>query len=214
MTKPRVLIISEEFHLNDGLVEPLRATGCQVVTARTGAEALGLARSFLPEFILLDCPLPDTDPIALGWAIRNQVQQDTVPLFLISEDRNGSSSGGSLRGLIDRFVSFLIRRETAESESDTINTQGLLIDRRRHRAAIDRRQLDLTPTEFRLLWTLASKPGFVMARGQLTDSCAGTNGIVQERTVDAHVKSIRRKLGERAELVETVRGVGYRFREA
>lgn len=90
---------------------------------------------------------------------------------------------------------------------------GLRIDRRRHQASIDDRELRLTPTEFNLLWTLAAAPGQVFTRAELIDALRGEAAVGQARTIDVHVKSIRRKLGERADLIETVHGLGYRLRQ-
>jgi DNA-binding response OmpR family regulator len=73
--------------------------------------------------------------------------------------------------------------------------------------------LSLTPTEFRLLWELVRRPGYVLSRSELTRTCKGSENAVQARTIDAHIKSIRRKLRDRAHLIETVHGVGYRFQE-
>ena len=85
------------------------------------------------------------------------------------------------------------------------------MDRRRHRAWIDGCELNLTPTEFRLVWMLAEDPGRVFERRDLFAACTGDEGSRHARTIDVHVKAIRAKLGERADLVETVHGVGYRL---
>ena len=91
---------------------------------------------------------------------------------------------------------------------------GLTIDRKRHQADVDGRDLYLTLTEFRIIWTLSLHPGVVVSRKQLADSCCEHAGSIQERTIDAHIRAIRHKLKNRADLVETVRGVGYRFTDA
>lgn len=96
---------------------------------------------------------------------------------------------------------------------DSIEHQGLKLDRVRHRVWTDGQPLHLTPTEFKLLWELASRPGYVLSRAALSQECRSTGSAVQTRTVDAHIKSIRRKLNHYAKLIETVHGVGYRFRE-
>jgi two-component system phosphate regulon response regulator PhoB len=103
--------------------------------------------------------------------------------------------------------------DTVEREN-MISSQGLEMDWRRHRASIDGRALGLTRTEFRLLWALASEAGKVFDRRLLTRMC-GCNGSprVQVRTIDVHINTIRGKLGDRSTLIETVHGVGYRFRE-
>ncbi len=94
-----------------------------------------------------------------------------------------------------------------------ISTQGLEIDARRFRCFVEGRELKLTLTEFRLLYTLARGGGVVFTRQELATSCLGAAADTQQRTIDVHIKTLRQKLAERADLVETVRGVGYRFRD-
>ena len=132
-------------------------------------------------------------------------------MFWISERKNGKGSG--LVDFANRVVSFFNRNHSQTAEPDTIEVLGLVIDRRRHRAKVDGEQLELTPTEFRVLWTLASQAGLVLSRQHLAEECMKAGSAVKQRTVDAHIKSIRRKLGKRSDLVETVRGIGYRFLE-
>jgi two-component system phosphate regulon response regulator PhoB len=95
-----------------------------------------------------------------------------------------------------------------------IHHRGIEIDRDRHLVLVDGNEARLTPTEFRILWVLLSEPGRVFSRAQLTAACIGENAPVHERTIDVHIKAIRQKLGERADLIETVRGIGYRFGDA
>jgi two-component system phosphate regulon response regulator PhoB len=91
--------------------------------------------------------------------------------------------------------------------------QGVQIDRVRHRACVNDRELDLTPTEFRLLECLLRQPGRAFTRHHLMDAAIGDGAVVLERTIDVHIKTLRRKLGPAGDLIETVRGVGYRFSE-
>jgi two-component system phosphate regulon response regulator PhoB len=114
-----------------------------------------------------------------------------------------------------RFISGLVDtshpESDAKSEPDRLNVSGLMIDRKRHQAVVEGRGLDLTLTEFRIIWTLSLNAGVVVTRKQLADSCCGHAGNIQERTIDAHIRAIRHKLKDRSDLIETVRGVGYRF---
>jgi two-component system phosphate regulon response regulator PhoB len=91
--------------------------------------------------------------------------------------------------------------------------RGVTIDRQRHRAWVDGGEVSLTPTEFRLLEVLLRQPGRAFTRHELMDSAIGEDAIVLERTIDVHIKSLRRKLGDAGDFIETVRGIGYRFRE-
>ena len=122
----------------------------------------------------------------------------------------------SIKVLIQRIKKELRRREAQDESAPgvPIESQGVVIDRHRHRATYRGEELPLTPTEFRLLEALIRQAGRAFTRHQLMDAAIGEDAMVLERTIDVHVKSLRKKLGEAAELIETVRGVGYRFREA
>ena len=122
----------------------------------------------------------------------------------------------SMKVLVQRIKKELRRREQADepNPSSVIVSQGVTVDRHRHRALHDGEELPLTPTEFRLLEVLLRQAGRAFTRHELMDSAIGEDAIVLERTIDVHIKSLRRKLGTAADLIETVRGVGYRFRES
>ena len=100
----------------------------------------------------------------------------------------------------------------SEQTKDVLVCHGIEIDRVHHIAKADGKELVLTPTEFRLLWTLARSPGRPFGRNELMDRCRGEDANALERTIDVHVRSLRQKLGKLESLIETVRGIGYRFR--
>jgi two-component system phosphate regulon response regulator PhoB len=119
--------------------------------------------------------------------------------------------------LLQRIKAILRRSETAKDATDVTEHLGVKVDRMRHAVTVNDKRLDLTPTEFRLLEALIRQPGRAFTRHQLMDAAIGEGSIVLERTIDVHVKTLRKKLGDMKggspELIETVRGVGYRFRE-
>jgi two-component system phosphate regulon response regulator PhoB len=117
-----------------------------------------------------------------------------------------------LKVLLQR-IKALLRRKGGGDGGDVVEHQGVRIDRVRHRGSVNGQDLDLTPTEFRLLECLLRQPGRAFTRAQLMDAAIGDGAIVLERTIDVHIKTLRRKLGTAGELIETVRGVGYRFSE-
>jgi two-component system phosphate regulon response regulator PhoB len=119
----------------------------------------------------------------------------------------------SVKVLVQRIKALQRRREGKAPASDVVEQQGVRVDRHRHLAFVEGRQLDLTPTEFRLWETLLRQPGRALSRSQLMDAAIGDRAVVLERTIDVHVKSLRRKLGRAGEFIQTVRGVGYRFCE-
>jgi two-component system phosphate regulon response regulator PhoB len=113
--------------------------------------------------------------------------------------------------LIHRIKALLRRTETAEAGKNFLSLHGVEIDRATHSAKFNGIELDLTPTEFRMLWTLMSQPGRPFSRNELMETSRGEDANSLERTIDVHVRSLRKKLGDTPDLIETVRGVGYRF---
>ena len=118
-----------------------------------------------------------------------------------------------MKPLVQRVKALLRRPHLKEQSVDVVSRQGITLDRLHHRAAAEEADLPLTPTEFKLLWTLLRQPGRTFNRNELMDASRGEDANAFERTIDVHVRSLRQKLGPRAVLVETVRGVGYRFRD-
>jgi two-component system phosphate regulon response regulator PhoB len=107
----------------------------------------------------------------------------------------------------------LRRRDGGSASGNVLVSQGIMIDRERHRATAADQVLDLTPSEFGLLEALLRQPGRVFSRSELIDAALGGDSLVLERTIDVHIRSLRKKLADHAPLVETVRGIGYRFRD-
>src|SRR5690606_7502503 len=119
----------------------------------------------------------------------------------------------SVRVLLERVKALLRRLNSPTQPGDILVSQGILVDRERHRVTANEEVLDLTPSEFGLLEALIRQPGRVFSRGELIDAALGGDSLVLERTIDVHVRALRKKLGGYADLVETVRGIGYRFRD-
>src|SRR6476660_2868631 len=120
----------------------------------------------------------------------------------------------SVKVLLER-IKALRRRRMVDPLTDEVTTRmGVTVDRRKHQASLDGKAIPLTRSEFRLLDTLIRQSGRVFLRSELIDAALGDDAMVMERTIDVHIRSLRRKMGKKADLVETVRGVGYRFRDA
>jgi len=113
---------------------------------------------------------------------------------------------------LQRVKALLRRKEEAPEPGDVFEHLNIGIDRVRHRVTVDKEPIEVTPTEFRLLECLIRQPGRAFSRHQLMDAAIGEGSIVLERTIDVHIKTLRKKLGN-PDLIETVRGVGYRFKE-
>ena len=117
-----------------------------------------------------------------------------------------------IRPLIERVKALLRRNASDEGNTEIIEVDGIKIDRQNHMVTIDGEELILTQTEFKLLWTLSKQPGRTFSRNELLDVSRGEDANSMERTIDVHVRALRKKLLDRAELVETIRGIGYRFK--
>jgi two-component system phosphate regulon response regulator PhoB len=224
MAPRRVLIVAPPSEKLELLIGRLRDASLWVEWATTGDEGLRRAAELLPEVVLISVRLPDTTPIELTLQLRSVVSTSPPPVLLLtapgelSVDDPFASEGERksylpvMTRLVDQIIGFF--HQTREpTVVDCLTYCGLRLDRGRHRAWIDEEPLSLTPTEFRLLWELVRRPGYVLSRSELTRTCKGSENAVQARTIDAHIKSIRRKLRDRAHLIETVHGVGYRFQE-
>jgi two-component system, OmpR family, phosphate regulon response regulator PhoB len=227
MAKPRILIIEDERGLTDVLTYNLHREGYETVVAHDGQEGLRKAQTNPPDLILLDLMLPGMDGLEVCRQLRASKQTSRVPILMLTakgEETDqvvGFSVGAddyvtkpfSVKVLVQRIRALQRRADTSAEPVGLIEHLGVRIDRVKHKATCGDRELELTPTEFRLLECMLRQPGRAFSRAQLMDSAIEEGAIVLERTIDVHVKSLRRKLGDNGELVETVRGVGYRFRE-
>ena len=227
MTKPRILIIEDERALTDVLSYNLQREGYEPIVANDGQEGLRKAQTLLPDAVLLDLMLPVRNGLEVCRELRSGDRTRNLPIIMLTAKAEetdqvvGFSLGAddyvpkpfSVKVLMERIKALLRRREADGEKTDVVDHLNVRIDRLRHRAYVEGKELDLTPTEFRLLESLLRQPGRAFARSQLMDAAIGEGAIVLERTIDVHVKSLRRKLGPAGEYIETVRGVGYRFRE-
>jgi two-component system phosphate regulon response regulator PhoB len=120
----------------------------------------------------------------------------------------------SVRVLLERIKSLLRRKQGLENDdADVVSQKGISLDRRKYRVTVDDIPVELTRSEFRLLDTLMRQPGRAFERCELIDSALGEDTLVLERTIDVHIRAIRKKIGEKSVAIETVRGVGYRFQD-
>jgi two-component system phosphate regulon response regulator PhoB len=223
----RVLIIEDERDLVDGLCYNLQREGYETLVAHDGQEGLRKAQTLLPDLVLLDLMLPGMSGTDVCRELRSGERTRDIPIIILSAKAEetdqivGFSLGADdyvtkpfgIKVLLQRIKALRRRVEGTSDPTDVVEYLNVKIDRVRHRAFAEGRELDLTPTEFRLLECLLRQPGRAFTRHQLMDAAIGEGAIVLERTIDVHIKTLRRKLGE-SDLIETVRGVGYRFRES
>jgi len=222
----RVLIIEDERGLTDVLEYNLQREGYDTSVAHDGQEGLRKAQTLLPDLILLDIMLPGMSGLDVCRELRGGERTRHIPIILLTAKAEetdqvvGFSLGAddyvtkpfSVKILLQRIKALQRRVEGVTDPVDVVEYLGVRIDRVRHRAYAEGRELDLTPTEFRLLECMLRQPGRAFTRHQLMDASIGEGAIVLERTIDVHIKTLRKKLGD-SDLIETVRGVGYRFRE-
>jgi two-component system phosphate regulon response regulator PhoB len=227
MLKSKILVIEEDRTLADQLEYNLTNSGYEVFCAYDGQNGLNLARSKSPDLIILDAVLPVVDGVEVCRELRALDSTRETPVMMLttkSSETNqliGFSLGAddyvekpfSVRVLLERMKSLLRRRDRNVGGADVVTIGRVGVDRIKHQASVDQRPLDLTPSEFRLLDTMIRQPGRAFDRTELIDLALGTDTMVLERTIDVHIRSLRKKLGDVARVVETVRGVGYRFRE-
>jgi two-component system phosphate regulon response regulator PhoB len=226
--KPKILVVDDEPEAVELVEFNLRQAGFDVVTAADGAEALKRARALLPNLIVLDLMLPEVDGLEVCKMLRRDPLTAAVPIVMVTAraaeiDRVlGLELGAddyitkpfSPRELTLRIKKILQRRQAAVQEPAVLKFGDLVIDAPRHLVSWRDNQIELTATEFKLLTILAQRRGRVQSREQLLRDVWDYNSLVDTRTVDTHMRRLREKLGPAAALLDTVRGVGYRFVEA
>jgi two-component system alkaline phosphatase synthesis response regulator PhoP len=220
-----ILVVDDEAGIVTLIRDYLENAGFRVLTARDGPTALACARAEKPDLIVLDLGLPGFD----GLDVTRQLRRDSaMPIIMLtargeeSDKLVGLELGAddyvvkpfSPKELVARVRAVLRRSEAARQPTDLIRALDVTLDLTRLRATRAGAPLDLTPTEFQLLATLAAQPGRVFTRAQLLDAVRGVAFESYERAIDAHIKNIRRKLEpdpRQPRYVLTVYGVGYKF---
>jgi len=221
-----ILIVEDEVGIADSLTYLLDQERFGVTHALTLADARAKLASNRADLVILDLVLPDGNGLDLLRELRAEEGEHLPVIILTSRDAEvdrvvGLELGAddyvtkpfSAREVVARVKAVL--RRTAGTPVDEAAPAGLTIDIGKRRAAFEGTELNLTKTEFDLLAALAARPGQVFERATLLDRVWGDGVVVSDRTVDAHVKSLRQKLRDAGadDLIETVRGVGYRMRE-
>ena len=228
MAKQTILIVEDEPSLIDVLTWNLEQEGFTVLSATDGRSGLQSAQANLPDLVILDLMLPVMDGLQVCAQLRNATRTQDIRILMLTargeetDEVVGFNMGADdyvtkpfkVKPLIHRIKALLRRSESTDASLDRVERCGIEVDRVSHVATLDGREMQLTPTEFRLLWTLIRRPGRPFNRHELMDSSRGQDANALERTIDVHVRSLRQKLGDRSKCIDTVRGVGYRFREA
>jgi two-component system phosphate regulon response regulator PhoB len=226
MARERILLIEDEPDIAEVLQYNLEKEGFQVEVARRGDTGLEMVRKEHPDLILLDLMLPGIDGLELTRLLKRDPATAHLPIVMLTArgeevDRivglelgadDYISKPFSPRELILRVKAVLRRLQHEEAASERLEVGRIELDISGHQLRVQGREMPLTATEFRLLRLLMERGGRVQTRGQLLSDVWGYAEDIDSRTVDTHIRRLRRKLGPEAERIETVIGVGYRLR--
>jgi two-component system phosphate regulon response regulator PhoB len=223
----KILIVDDEAGIRQMLAFALTGDGYDVIDAPDAHTALELIQRQPPDLLLLDWMLPGLSGIDLCRKLKRDPKTGQIAIILITakgeeQDKvRGLDSGAddyvakpfSTRELLARIRAVLRRSETADAGPAVFDVDELRVDRETHRVTLRGETLNLSPTEFRLLVFFVTHPERVYTRAQLLDGVWGTNTFIEERTVDVHIRRLRKLLGDGDfdRYIQTVRGVGYRF---
>ena len=228
MQNSELLIIEDEESILELVRYNLQREGYSIKTAVTGEDGLRLANEMHPDLVLLDLMLPGIGGLSVCSTLKQSQKTCDIPIVMMSAKGEESDIVRGLELGADDYVTKpfspkvliarvnAVLRRTAKkplNEQDVVEVHDVRIDPTRFQVSAGDNRIDLTATEFKLLHFLARHPGWVFTRYQIVDAVKGEDYAVTERAVDVQVVGLRRKLGEYDRLIETVRGVGYRFKE-
>lgn len=226
--KPTILVIEDEEDLRDIVIYNLEREGYNTVGVESGEEGLELAISLKPDLVILDLMLPGMNGMDVCRKIKHDSNAQNIPIIIVSAKGEEADIVSGLELGADDYltkpfsprillarVGAVIRRSTEPDKKGdaTLQVDGLTIDTKKFQLRIDGAPIELTKSEFSILYFLASHRGWVYTRYQIVDAIRGEKYVVTERAIDVQITGLRKKLGDYAELIETVRGVGYRFKE-
>jgi len=228
MAKESILVVEDEDDIRELLRYNLEKEGYQVIPAATGEEALQAVQGRLPDLILLDLMLPGMDGLEVCRIIKGAAETRYLPMVMLTAKGEEADIVAGLelgaddyitkpfspRILLARLRAALRRRSLPlPPENAPLKTEELVIHPGRHEVLLAGKPVHLTVTEFRLLHLLVRKPGWVFTRSQIVNEIHGNDYPVSDRSIDVQIVSLRKKLGEFGSLLETIRGIGYRYKE-
>lgn len=225
MPHNRVLVVDDETDILELVEYHLIREGYSVQLVETGESALEAIAERPPDLVVLDLMLPGLDGMEVCRRLKTNAETRSIPVMMLTAKGEDSDIVSGLEVGADDYLSkpfsprvltarvrALLRRNSRSEDSTQITAGTLAIDMARHEVHVDGFPVELSATEFSILTTLARNPGWVFSRAQIIDSVKGKDYPVTERSVDVQILGLRRKLGQRAPRIETVRGVGYRLR--
>jgi two-component system alkaline phosphatase synthesis response regulator PhoP len=228
MAATHILVVDDEEDILELVSYNLTKAGYRVTSVTSGEDAIKASRSKLPDLVLLDLMLPGVDGLEVCNTLKRDSRTANIPVIMLTargeeaDIVSGLELGAddyitkpfSPRVMLARIKAVLRRKTKAPIEEQAIiKLEGLVIHPGRHEVTVRSKRVDLTSTEFRILHLLARRPGWVFTRQQIIDGARGEDYAVTDRSVDVHIVGLRRKLGPLGKQLETVHGVGYRFKE-
>jgi two-component system alkaline phosphatase synthesis response regulator PhoP len=228
MAAEHILVVDDEEDILELVSYNLTKAGYRVTSVTSGEEAIKSARSKQPDLVLLDLMLPGVDGLEVCNTLRRDSRTANIPVVMLTargeeaDIVSGLELGAddyitkpfSPRVMLARIKAVLRRKMKAPVEEQAIiKLKDLVMHPGRHEATAKGKRVDLTSTEFRILHLLARRPGWVFTRQQIIDAARGEDYAVTDRSVDVHISGLRKKLGPLGAQIETVHGVGYRFKE-
>jgi two-component system, OmpR family, alkaline phosphatase synthesis response regulator PhoP len=228
MSKQTVLVVDDEEDILELVNYNLSREGYQVYLAGTGEDGLKCARAKLPDLVVLDLMLPGVDGLEVCRELKGDPKTGHIPIVMLTAKGEEADVVTGLELGADDYIAkpfsprvllarikTVLRRKPAEAAADgsTLRIDDLVINPGRHEVLVKGKKVDLTFTEFRILYALARRPGWVFTRYQIVDAVRGEDYPVTDRSVDVQIVALRRKLGAYGKYIETVRGVGYRFKD-
>jgi two-component system, OmpR family, alkaline phosphatase synthesis response regulator PhoP len=233
MVRQSVLVVEDEEDIRELVSYNLLKEGYQVAGVGSGEDALTAVESKAPDLILLDIMLPGLDGLKVCRKLKESPAYQSIPIIMLTAKGEEPDIVAGLNMGADDYVTkpfspkvllarvqAVLRRAEAEGEGPSeeeddgiVELRDLRIHPGRHEVRVHGKPVELTATEFKLLHFLAQRPGWVFTRQQILDGVHGDNYAITDRAVDVQIVGLRRKLGSVGNYIETVRGVGYRFRE-
>jgi len=228
MSQKNILLVEDEEDILELVRYNLAKEGYKVTGVTSGEDALDAARSKLPDLIVLDLMLPGVDGLDVCKILKNNARTQHVPIIMLTAKGEEVDIVTGLELGADDYITkpfsprvltarvrAVLRRKSREpvDKASALEIHDLVIHPGRNEVLLRGRSMDLTYTEFNILHFLARRPGWVFTRDQIVDAGRGDDYAVTPRSVDVHIVSLRRKLGDAREYIETVRGVGYRFKD-
>jgi two-component system, OmpR family, alkaline phosphatase synthesis response regulator PhoP len=228
MPKETILVVDDEEDILELIKYNLTRESYQVACAATGEDAIAKAKRKLPDLILLDLMLPGIDGLEVCKLLKNDAKTEHIPIIMLTAKTEETDIVSGLEVGADDYITkpfspkvltarvrTMLRRKTkvTSDNTQTIKIHELLIDPKRHEVLVAGKAIAVSFTEFAILHCLVKRPGIVFSRYQIVDAIRGSDYPVTDRSIDVQIVSLRKKLGAAAEHLETIRGVGYKFRD-